>query len=76
MGDRSLPASPREREPLGPARRVHRLEGVPDKTLRAAERAGNVETTIKAPEILRGLKRLLECGLREPKRRPEPLELS
>ena len=52
---------------LGLARRVDRLERVPDETLRAADRAWNIEAAIEAPEVLRGLERFLERGLGEAK---------
>ena len=61
---------------LGLAGSVHGLERVADKALRAADRARHVEAPVEAAEILRSLEGLLERRLREPKRGPEPLELS
>ncbi len=76
MGARSLPPSPRQRESLRVTRGVDRLERVSDEALRAADGTRHVEASIEAAEILRSLERLFERGLREPKRGPEPLELS
>ena len=61
---------------LGLAGSVHGLERVADEALRAADRARHIEPPIEAPEILRSLKGFLERRLREPERRPEPLELA
>ena len=58
------------------SRRVHRLQRIADETLRTPERARNIEATIEAAEILRGLEGLLERGLRETQRGPKPLELT
>jgi hypothetical protein len=45
---------------LGLARGVHGLERVADEPLRAAESTRNIEPTVKASEVLRGLERFLE----------------
>jgi hypothetical protein len=58
------------------ARGVDRLERVVDQPLRAAHRARHVESTVEVAEVLRGLERLLERGLREAQGRAEALELA
>ena len=58
------------------SRRVHRLQRVPDESLRTADRTRNVEPAVEAAEVLRSLERLLERGLRETQGRPESLELA
>ena len=57
-------------------RGVDRLERVPDEALRAGERARDIEAPVEAAEVLGGLERLLERGLREAQRRCEPLKLA
>lgn len=47
------------------SRRVDGLEGVLDESLRAADRARNVESAVEITEVLRGLECLLERGLGE-----------
>jgi hypothetical protein len=54
--------------PTAPARGVDRLERIFDEALRSAERARHIETPVEASEILRGLERLFEGGLRETQR--------
>ena len=58
------------------ARGVHRLERVSHESLRAPERARDIEAAVEAAEILRRLYRLLERGLRKTKCRRETLELA
>ena len=60
MGARSLPAGAREREPLRVTRGSYGFERISNKTLRAADRAGDIEAAIEAPQVLRGLERLFE----------------
>ena len=60
MGARSLPAGAREREPLRVTRGSYGFERISNKTLRAADGAGDIEPAIKAPQVLRGLQRLFE----------------
>ena len=57
-------------------RRVDRLVGVLNEPLRAADGPRDVVTAVEITQVLRGLERLLERGLREAQRRPEPLELT
>ena len=57
-------------------RGVDRFERISDQALRAAERARDIEAPVEAAEVLGGLERLLERGLREAQRRCEPLELA
>ena len=74
----TAPAKNRYRlpEPLALAGRVHRLERVADETLRAADRTRHVETAVEVTQVLGGLERLLERGLREAQRGPQTLELA
>jgi hypothetical protein len=56
-----------------------RLDGfvrVLHESLRAADRARDIEALVEVAEILRGLERLLERGLRETQGRPQPFELA
>ena len=62
--------------PLFLARRVHRFIRVLDQTLGSADRARDVEAAVEIPEILRGLERFLERGLREAQGRAQSLELA
>jgi len=58
------------------ARGVHGLVRVLHQPLRAADGAWDVEALVEVAEILRGLERLLEGGLRETQGRPQPFELA
>ena len=53
---------------LGLARSVDCLERVADQALRTADSAGDIEASIEAPEILRGLDSFFERGLGKPER--------